>query len=220
MTPWIHWLARHKEFLITALVIATAIVFLGYFGSSEQIDPSLQSLIVGTAVFLVIPVLYCKIILERPLSALGFQRGHMWAGVGGSVLAVGTAIIAFLVLWNFTPLLEDYELPVSVQEQFLFFVLYELSANAYFLFLYEVFFRGLVLLLWLRHAGLWGVMLQAALFTGIVYLSGGLTSQFIPLLIFAPFAGLIAYQSRSLWYSYGSAWLFMLIVDAMVLILR
>ncbi len=213
-------LSRNKEFLTTTFIVVVSILFLGYFKSSDQVSPVLQGLIVIAAVFLVIPLLYCKIILERPLSALGFQRGNPWAGIGGGVLALGAAIGALFVLWNFTPLLGDYRLPVIVEEQFLFFVLYEIFVNAFFLFLLEVFFRGMVLLLWLRELRVWGVFIQAFLFTGIFYLSDSMTAQAIPMILFAPFAGLIAYQSRSLWYSFATGWFFLLLVDALVLILR
>lgn len=213
-------LSRNKEFLTTTFLVVVSILFLGYFKSSDQVSPELQGLIVTMAVFLAIPLLYCKIILERPLSTLGFQRGNPWAGIGGGVLALGAAIGALFVLWNFTPLLEDYHLPVIVEEQFLFFVLYEIFVNAFFLFLLEVFFRGMVLLLWLRELRVWGVFIQAFLFMGIFYLSDSMTAQAIPMILFAPFAGLIAYQSRSLWYSFAAGWFFLLLVDALVLILR
>lgn len=216
----IHSLSRNKEFLTTTLIVVISILFLGYFKESEQVDPKIQGLIVASTVFLVIPLLYCKIILERPLSALGFQRGNAWAGIGGGVIALSAALSALFVLWNFTPLLEGYRLPVIVEEQFLFFVLYELFFNAFFLFLFEVFFRGMILLLWLRELRIWGVFIQAGLFGGILFLSNSIDAQTLPLLLFAPFAGLIAYQSRSLWYSLGFGWFFLLLVDALVLILH
>ncbi len=216
----LHSLSRNKEFLTTTVIVVISILFLGYFKESEQVDPKIQGLIVATTVFLVIPLLYCKIILERPLSTLGFQRGAAWAGIGGGVIALSAALGALFVLWNFTPLLEGYRLPIIVEEQFLFFVLYELFFNAFFLFLFEVFFRGMVLLLWLRELRIWGVFIQAGLFGGILFLSNSIDAQTLPLLLFAPFAGLIAYQSRSLWYSLGFGWFFLLLVDALVLILH
>lgn len=220
MSSILHSISRNKEFLTTTLVVVISILFLGYFKESEQVDPKIQGLIVASTVFLVIPLLYCKIILERPLSALGFQRGNAWAGIGGGIIALSAALGALFVLWNFTPLLEGYRLPVIVERQFLFFVLYELFFNAFFLFLFEVFFRGMVLLLWLRELRIWGVFVQAALFGGILFLSNSIDAQSLPLLLFAPFAGLIAYQSRSLWYSLGFGWFFLLLVDTLVLILH
>ncbi len=224
MRSLILFIVRNKEFLVTSLVVMISLLFLGYFKENSQISPALQGFIVVAAVFLVIPVLYCRIVLEQPLSRLGFQRGNPWAGIGGSVLALGLALGALFVLWNFTPLFERYRLPVIVEEQFLFFVLYEILLNGLFLFFFEVFFRGMILLLWLRDLRIWGVFFQALIFAGILYLSGDIGSNInpavLPVLLFAPFAGLIAYQSRSIWYSFGASWFFALLVDSLVLILR
>lgn len=214
------FLARHKEFIGTSTAVITALLLLAYLGDSRDVNPVLQSLITYVGVFLVIPILYCKILLGRPLSSIGFQTGNAWAGVGGSVLALAVALAALLVLWNFTPLLKDFMLPRAVEEKFLIFVLYEVFVNGFITLLYETFFRGFVMLLWLRNLGIWSVFVQAGLFFLLVYLSNGLTPETIPLILFAPFAGLIAYQSRSLMFSFAASWFFSFFTDAVVLIFR
>lgn len=220
MEKWLHFAARHKEFIGTSIVVIASVLLLGYFDESETINPVLQTTIAAVGVFLVIPLAYCRIMLGRPFSALGFQKGNAWAGIGGSVLALVAALSALFVLWNFTPLLREYQLPLVVEEQFLFFVLYEVFLNGFILLLFEVFFRGFVMLLWLRKWGFWSVIAQAVLFSGLLYASSGVVAAAIPYFIFAPFAGLIAYQSRSIWYSYGASWFYLLLTDAVVLILR
>jgi membrane protease YdiL (CAAX protease family) len=220
MEPLLSQLARHKEFIGTGVLVVTAILFLGYFEENDRVSPALQSIIASTGVFLVIPVLYCKILLGRPLSALGFHQGNVWSGIGGGILAVGVAVVALVVLWRATPLLDGYVLPVAVEQQFLFFVLYEVVLSGFIVLLYEVFFRGLITLLWLRKWGLWSVIAQTAIFAFILYASDDINAQTIPMLLFSPFSGLIAYQSRSLWYSIGAFWSFMFITDALMLILR
>ncbi len=220
MEKWLHLAARHKEFIGTAIVVVASVLLLGYFEENETIDPVLQTVIAAIGVFLVIPLAYCRIMLGRPFSALGFQKGNAWAGVGGSILALVVALSALFVLWNFTPLLREYQLPVAVEEQFLFFVLYEVFLNGFITLLFEVYFRGFVMLLWLRKWGFWSVIAQAALFSALLYASSGVTAATIPYFIFAPFAGLIAYQSRSIWYSYGASWFYFFLTDAIVLILR
>lgn len=220
MERWIQLAARHKEFIGTAIVVVASILLLGYFEENDRISPLIQNLILAVGVFLVIPLAYCRIMLGRPFSALGFQKGNVWAGIGGSVLALAAALAALFVLWNFTPLLGDYQLPVAVQEQFLFFVLYEVCISGFITLIFEVFFRGFIMLLWLRKWGVWSVVFQAALFGFLLYASDGISASMIPYLIFAPFAGLIAYQSRSIWYSYGASWFYFFLTDAIVLILR
>ncbi|MGB4943159.1 MAG: hypothetical protein WBO92_03540, partial [Candidatus Moraniibacteriota bacterium] len=180
----------------------------------------LQSTIAAIGIFLIMPIVYCKFLLGRPLSALGFQRGNAWAGIGGSILALIVALVALFVLWNFTPFLRGYQLPVAVEERFLIFVLYEILLSGFITLLFEVFFRGFVMLLWLQKWGVWSVAVQAAIFGFLVYASGGVNASMIPALIFAPFAGLIAYQSKSIWYSYSASWFFFFLTDVMVLIFR
>ncbi|QQR78447.1 MAG: hypothetical protein IPJ68_05220 [Candidatus Moraniibacteriota bacterium] len=220
MERWIQVVARHKEFLGTMTVVTGSLLVLWFLGGDDRISPMLQSIIAAIGIFLIMPLAYCKVLLGRPLSALGFQKGNVWAGIGGSVLALIAALAALFVLWNFTPLLQDYQLPVVVQEQFLFFVLYEVFLNGFIVLLFEVFFRGFIMLLWLRRWGIWSVVVQAALIGFLFYASDDINASTIPSLIFAPFAGLIAYQSRSLWYSYGASWFFLFLTDVMVLILR
>jgi membrane protease YdiL (CAAX protease family) len=220
MEQWIQIIARHKEFFGTSTVAVGSLVILWMLGGDSRVSPMLQSIIAAVGVFLVMPLVYCKLLLGRPLSALGFQKGNPWAGIGGGVLALITALAALFALWNFTPLLRDYQLPVIVEEQFLFFVLYEVILGGFITLLFEVFFRGFVMLLWLRKWGVWSVVVQAVLFSFLVYVSGGLNASMIPALVFAPFAGLIAYQSQSLWYSYSASWFFFFLTDAIVLILR
>lgn len=220
MEKWIQVVTRHKEFLGTTTVVAGSLLVLWFLGGDSRISPILQSIIAAIGIFLIMPLVYCRILLGRPLSALGFQKGNVWAGIGGGVLALIVALAALFVLWNFTPLLRGYQLPVVVEEQFLFFVLYEVFLGGFITLLFEVFFRGFVMLLWLRKWGVWSVLAQTVIFSLLVYVSDGLNASVIPSLIFAPFAGLIAYQSKSLWYSYSASWFFFFLTDAIVLILR
>jgi hypothetical protein len=220
MERWIQVVARHKEFLGTMTVVTGSLLVLWFLGGDNRISPMLQSIIAAIGIFLIMPLAYCKMLLGRPLSALGFQKGNVWAGIGGSVLALIAALAALFVLWNFTPLLREYRLPVAVEEQFLFFVLYEVFINGFIALLFEVFFRGFIMLLWLQKWGVWSVPAQAVLLGLLFYASNDITASTIPFLTFAPFAGLIAYQSRSIWYSYGASWFFFFLTDVIALIFR
>lgn len=220
MNKLLIFLAHYKEFIGTTTVVLSSLILLLYLGDYGDVDPLVRSFITYSGVFLVIPLLYCKIMLGRPLSAIGFHKGNIWAGIGGSVLALIVALAALLVLWNFTPLLKDYQLPRAVEEKFLFFVLYQILVNGFITLLYEVFFRGFIMLLWLRSWGVWSVLFQTGLFFLLVYLGDGVSAETIPAMLFAPFAGLIAYQSRSILFSYGASWFFYFLTDAVVLIFR
>lgn len=220
MNKIVSWLSYHKEFVGTTVVVLSSIAFFVSFPQSKTLSPVLQGFIASFGIFLAVPILYCKIILRRPLSTLGFRKGNPWAGVGGSVLALVVALAALFVLWNFTPLLKNYRLPVAVEEQFLFFVLYEVVLNGIIVFMFEVYFRGLIMMLWLRSWGVWSVGVQTIIFTFFLFAGGDVNASTIPYLLFAPFSGLIVYQSGSLWYGLGASWFFFLLTDALILIFR
>lgn len=215
-----NFLLRQREFLTTGGVALAGILIMAYLPESTRLSPVVQSVIVSLGAFLVLPILYCKMILKRPLADLGFQGGSMIAGVGGGLIAIVSGLALLFGLLYFTPLLDDFRLPPLVEKSFLAFLLYEVALNGWITFLFEVFFRGLVMLLWFRAFGLWAIFVQAALFGTVVLISGGVTPQLIPFLLFSPLAGLVAYQSRSLYASWGASWFFIFLVDVIFLLVR
>lgn len=210
----------HKRFLITGLLVVCSVVFLGFFSQSQKVNPLFQTFLVGIAFFLLVPMLYCKIVLREPLALLGWQRGKMWLGVLFSVLSVILALGIVLILSRFTVFREQYFISVTIQTNFLWFLMYELLLVPFIVLLYEVFFRGFIQMLWLRSFGILSVFVQAAIFLLLLFLSGDLSWQRVPALIFAPFAGLIVYASESLWYAIAATWLFFLLTDVFFLIVH
>lgn len=214
-------LSKNRRFVVTGLLVLFSLGFLGFFSESERLSPVLQGLIVSLTFFLVIPLLYSKIVLKESLKNLGLQRGNLAAGVLTSVISVVLAVALVAILAFTFPLFrERYVFPVLVETSFVWFVLYELILVPFMVILYEVFFRGLVELLWLKSLGLWAVFIQAGIFFGFAYLSHDISWQRAPLLIFCPLAGLIAYRSGSLWYSFAASWIFLFLIDIFFLVFR
>lgn len=211
---------RHKEFIITGTVVLSALLFLGFFTESENLSPFLQSAIVSFAVFLVLPVLYCKIVMRRSLALIGWRKGSMFAGLIRSLMAVTSGLVFLFAIMHFTPLFAGARLPVAVERNFFIFVLYEVFLNGWITLLLEVFFRGFVMLFWLKRIGFLAVFIQAGIFLVLLFLSHGITPQTIPLLLFSPLAGLVAYQSGSILNSWAASWFFIFLSDAILLIVR
>lgn len=212
-------LSNNRRFIVTGLLVVFSLGFLGFFPESDRLSPVFQGFIVSVVFFLVIPVLYSKIVLKESLKNLGFQEGNLTAGILagiGSVIAAGAATV--WLASSFPDFRAQYIIPVSVETSFFWFVLYELVLVAFVALLYEVFFRGLVTLLWLRSLGPWSVLIQTALFLGFAYLSSAISWQMAPILIFVPFAGFIAYRSRSIRYSFAASWIFLFLTDIFFLI--
>ncbi len=209
-----------KRFVITGLLAVFSVFFLGFFTQADKVNPIFQMLLVSVAFFLVVPVLYCKIVLKESLHNMGWQAGNIFSGTLLSLLAVSGGLVTVYLLDRFTAFGRLYELPMSIQTDFLWFLLYEALVMPVMTLFYEVFFRGFIGLLWLRTLGPISILLQAGLFVGMYFLAGDLSAKEVPVLLFAPLAGLIAYSSRSIWYSWGATWLFLFLVDVYFLVSR
>lgn len=209
-----------KRFVITGLLIAFSVGFLGFFEESDTVAPVVQGFIVSLIFFLVIPALYSKIILGEMLGSIGWQRGNAFAGAAVGAACVGVGTVASVLLIKLSPFREQYMLPGLAETDFFWFVLYEVVLVSLTALLYEAFFRGFIQLSWLRDFGIIAVLAQTVLFYLFFYLSGSFTWQYAPVLIFAPLSSIIAYTSRSIWYPLVASWLYLFITDILILALH
>lgn len=214
-------LSMHRRFIVTGILVFFSLGFLLFFTESDRFSPVLQGFIVSIAFFLAIPLLYSKIVIREPLSNLGLRKGRFGAGVlslfFALVMAVGIEIGLTLVFPSFR---EQYVFPGLVQKSFLWFIFYEIVISSIVLSFYEVFFRGLIQSLWLKSFGVWAIVMQMSIFYGFFLLKNDFSWEKAPLLIFCPFAGIIAYSSRSLWYSFLASWIFIFLTDIFFLTYR
>lgn len=209
-----------KRFIVTGLLVVFLIFFLGFFGQSgDKVNPIFQTLLVSIAFFLVVPALYSKMILQESLKNFGWQKGRVFPGVFFSIASVAVALVVIFLLTRYTAFAEEYRLPVLVQNQFIWFVSYELVLVTFTAFLYEFLFRGFIQMSWLRSLGIWAVFLQAMLFIGLLFLADDISWQKAPFILFCPLAGVIAYYSRSIWYSWAASWVFLFLTDIFLLVI-
>lgn len=210
----------NRRFLITGTLVLFSLVFIAFFKESPRIHPVFQGFIVNVVFFLVIPLLYSKMILKESLDNLGLRKGEVMWGIIALVACVLFGLLLIILLSKSFPIREQHMFPGLVKMDFFWFVLYETVLVSFVAFLHEVFFRGLIQFLWLGHLGFLAVFLQAGLLWGVYFMAGSLSFENAPLLLFAPLAGVIAHYSRSIWYSWAGSWLFLLLVDIFVLIQR
>ncbi len=214
LSPW-------KRFAITGMTILVSLALYYFFPSDARLDPMLQNIVAGIAFLLVVPILYVRTVLKEKVQALGFQASHRRLGWVAVVLSVipALAVLAFLV--KVYSVGAHYALPTSVIQSFPLFLFYEVFIVGAIAFLYEVFFRGFVMLLWLRDFGFGAALFQALLFVGTyAVLRGGITWQDMPLFFTAVIAGFVAFYTKSIWYSFATSWLFLFLADAYFLVIR
>ena len=159
-----------KRFVITGLLILFSLGLFLVMPANDKVDDIFQGIVMGIAIFLVIPVLYCKIVLKESLKNMGWQKGKMLSGVLASIICISLALGIVFFLSRLTEFPQEYFFPVAVQTNFLWFMLYELLLVSFTALLYELFFRGFIQLLWLKDFGLLSVVLQTVLFGRSFYL--------------------------------------------------
>lgn len=209
-----------KRFVVTGLIVLFSVLFLGFFTQTVKTDPVFQTILVSVAFFLVVPALYCKMVLKESVKSLGWQPGNFAWGILSSTFSVALALGVIYLLSRYTPFAEEYVFPRLVETNFLWFTVYELGLVTFTLLLYEVFFRGMVQMLWLRHFGFLAIIFQSALFALLLYLGGDISWQRVPVLLFSPLAGIIAALSGSIWYSWAAGWVFLFLTDIYLLVLH
>lgn len=202
-----------KEVAVTILVIIVCFSLYLLFPTAN----AFQQIISSAAFLLVIPLLYIKIILKKPLADYGLQAGDKKTGFFLTGISLLTAIPLFYVLFNYTALPRYHNLPAIVIRNFSYFIIYEIFLVGLFAVFYEFFFRGFLTLGFSKIWGYWSIAIQFFVFILFLFLSRGNDWSFILFAIIAPFSALTAYRSRSIVYSFGTTLIFIILADALAI---
>lgn len=207
-----------RRFMVTGGALLLSLLLFIYFPENNRLSSDTQSLMALVVFFLLFPLLYTKYILKESWQALGFRLSDDyadWLAVAGMLIL---GLLGFFGMYTWWPELgQALQLPFSIVRSFASFVQYELFLLA-IIFFYEVFFRGFVMLLFLRRFGAWSVVGQWLIFLLFLLAGGSFGIDQVPMMLFAPLAGWIAYRSRSLWYSFLASALFLFLIDAFLLL--
>ena len=208
-----------KRFLSTGLLIMATLLAYRLFPADANMDESLQAGVLGIVFLLCLPILYVIFVEKEPLSSIGFQGSVKKYGFLTAVVAV----IPFLVIWYAVFVIGGtdvaYSLPGFVQDSFLYFVLYEVVLVGLASFMFEVFFRGLIMLSWLSKTGIFAVFLQGGIFVAFLAAFGGIGWNSMPMILAAFASGFVAHRTRSVYYSWFSGWLTLFLADVVFLVL-
>ncbi len=207
-----------RKFVVTGGALLLALLLFVFFPATDRLSPGTQGMIAFFVFFLLFPMLYAKFVLKESWRGLGFQMDQSIASWMMSALTAAFGFLIFFFAYRIFPALHDVSrLPFSVERSFFSFVQYELFLLGT-LFFYEVFFRGFVMLLFLRRFGLWSVFLQWGVFLLFLFGSGSFGVDQALMMLFAPLAGMVAYRSQSLGYSFFASGIFFFSVDIFLLL--
>lgn len=189
---------KTKEFIITIFFIIVLLVVYGFFPAKKALQQILTLL-----VFLVaLPMVFNKVFLKKGLHNLGLGLGNYKIGLifsGGGILSVISVL--FLII-KYTDILKHNIIPNSIIHSFWAFLFYELILVALVVFVYELFFRGFIMFSLINKTNYYlAIAAQTLIFVIFIWSTNDSLWSFLPYLVFAPIAGLIAFKSRSIIYS-------------------
>lgn len=201
---------KTKEFIINIFFIILLLIVYGFF----SVRNNFQQLIVMVVFFVIIPIIFNKYILKKKVSDIGFKlgdwkQGLIWGGVG-----IVIAGLLFLGLIYFFDFLKYYTIPTLITYNYKNFLYYEFMSVVPAIFVYDIFFRGFIMLTLERKLFYWAIVVQALLFLMLVIATGSSVWALTAYLISAPLAGWVVYKSRSILYSTVFQFIIILILDA------
>lgn len=201
---------RKREAMIT-LALALVCIFLYSF---FPVSTFAQKFFSNITFLLIIPALYIKIILKKRLRDFGWQIGDWKKGVFWSVFFLAIMLAVLYLAFNYTGLAQKYQVNSYAAGDFRFFIGYEILMVGMFLFLYESFYRGFVLFSFSKRTGMWAVLIQAGLFFAFSLMTNNFNWGNANFLALSLVSGVIAYKSRSIWYSLATSLMLIALMDA------
>ena len=201
---------KTKELTITLFFVLVLLVVYGFF----PVKNSFQQLIVVAVFFVIIPIIFNKFILKRNLCDIGFgvgdwRQGLLWSGI--CLIAAGIIFFSSIYFFNF---LKHYTIQAVIVQNYKNFLFYEFVYVLPIVFMYEFFFRGFIMLTTRIKIYYWAIVVQALIFFILTIATKSFVWALFPYIIGAPLAGIVAYKSRSIFYSTGFQFIVILLLDA------
>ncbi len=205
---------KYKEtFIISFFTLASLCVYAIF-----PVENSFQQIVTMLVFFVIFPLMFNGFFLKRKLSSYGLQFGDRKQGLLWGLYSIIAVTFILFVSLKYFSFLKNYGVPDFTINNFNNFLLYEFTLVILFVATYEFYFRGFILSIFKSNLKYWTILLQSLLFLVLVLLIGRESLyQFLPYLIFAPFAGLIAYKSKSIIYSGIIQFLIIFILDALII---
>lgn len=207
----------NKKEIITSIFILLCLAGYVYFPASGYF----QYKAVAVIFLVLLPFLYNKYFLKeknifKRILIGDWKNNLIWSGLG----LIGSLFVMFLI-FKFTNIGDHYFLASAIKNDFWVFLEYELFGVAFTVMMYEIFFRGFVLFHFSVYLKKWAILVQFLFFLVMLLMLFDLPYWFyINYLVFAPFAGWIAYKGDSILYSFVGQLIFVIIVDALYIALN
>lgn len=211
--------SKNKDLISTDLVITfTVIVLCMVLFSFFPTRDSFQKVVLSLVFLFLVPYLYIRVVLKDKLKNFGFNF-NKW--IGGFWIMPICFILAggfFYLVFNYTDFKESYYLgKYKLIKNFWYLFFYEFLLVNLFVLLYEFFFRGFIMFYFEKKFGFYTVFVQFLFFILFLDILELLNLDYIFYVFTALLAGLIAYKSRSLVYSYFFSIIVLVVADLIYL---
>jgi len=203
--------------LKTVIVILFVFVCMAVFSFLPTKD-TFQEVVLGFFALLILPLFFIKMVLKEKVCNFGFQIKSWKGGFWFLPLSFLVAALAGYVVFEYTSFKDNYFLGnFSFTKDFWYLFTYEFLVVNFFVLLYEVFFRGFVMFYFDKKFGANSIFIQFLFFIFFLFVLGKLDLNNIFYIVTSFLAGMIAYKSRSLVYSYFFSIITLIVADIIYL---
>ncbi|HAR99603.1 MAG: hypothetical protein US57_C0016G0023 [Candidatus Moranbacteria bacterium GW2011_GWC2_37_73] len=202
---------KNKEIITTVFFIVASLFLYTIFNG----DNIFQKTVISLVFFVALPILFNKFILKGTIDLFGLKIGDWRQGLLWSFYSLIAVGFIFFVISKYLGFFNHYAAPFFIVIDFGRFLLYEFAVVAVLIAVYEFYFRGFVMFVFESSFKYWAILIQTLIFVILVLSARDsvVFYMFLPYLIFTPFAGFIAYKSKSILYSGISQFLIVVFLD-------
>ncbi len=213
---------RYKEDIITLLVVIITSLFFVFTPGRETLGSVVQGFIMALIFFGLLPLGYHFLVLKKSRETFGLAEGAWRTRPFLIVPAVIVALLLTIVCFRLLPgFQEAFLLPSVVESSFGWFVGYELILVPLLVAVYEIFFRGFIQKSWLeKHGGAWAIFGQGIIFIIFLAMTASFSWITAPFIFFSFFSGFLVWYNNSLIQAWIASWLYLLLFDLFLLIMR
>lgn len=205
----------NQELLIN-LAVALLCLFLSLAFPAKN---SAQNITKSLFFLIFIPMAYIKIILKKDIADFGWNlKNQNIAWRWGIGIIIFTLALFYLII-KYTSFKSSYILDDYIRNNFWLFLVHELIVVNFIVFIYSYFFQGFLLNIFKEKFRHWSIALQAGIFFAILFFIKTFSWQTIPLVLLSVIGGLLAYKTKSFFYSYFISIFAIIILDGYMIYL-
>lgn len=204
------------EVVVTSVVIVLCMFLYAFFPIKE--NDNFQQIILNLTFLFLVPFLYIKVVFKDKMENFGFKIVSWKKGL--LIMPACFLITALFgyVVFKYTNFQDSYFLGnYQFVQSFWYLFFYEFVIVNLFVILCELFFRGFVMFYFKKNFGIYSIFIQFLFFILFFGILERLNMDNIFYVIISLMAGLVAYKSKSLVYSYFFSIIVLVVVDIIYL---